>query len=144
MNTVVARVLRVLTGHSPTAMIHAVDEHGHEHKLEVPSESTRGVEVGRLLVLQWSVHSLPGVLDSGAAVGVLPAAASEPHAPAASASSSAIAGVIDDNRTSEEAAQLEALLGLRPGRVGGAGPASATQSLEETFGIRLSGEPRRT
>lgn len=143
MKTVVARVLRVLTGHSPTAMIHAVDEHGHEHKLEVPSESTRGVEAGRLLVLQWSVHSLPGVLDSGAAVEVLPAAASEQHAPAASAPS-AIAGVIDDNRTSEEAAQLEALLGLRPGRVGGAGPASATQSLEETFGIRLSGEPRRT
>lgn len=121
MNTVVARVLRVLTGHSSTAMIHAVDEHGHEHKLEVPSAYTRGVEAGQLLVLQWSVHGLPGVLDSSAAVELLPAAVSEPPAPAASASLSAIAGVIDDNRTSEEASQLEALLGLRPGRLRGAG-----------------------
>jgi hypothetical protein len=119
MNTVIARVLRVLTGHSPTSMIHAVDEHGHEHKLEVPSESTRGVEVGRLLVLQWSVHGLPGALDSGAAVEVLPA--TEPPAPAASASPSAIAGVIDDSRISGDAAQLEALLGLQPGRLRGTG-----------------------
>ena len=45
MNTVVARVQRVLTGHSPVAMIHAVDEHGHEHRLEVPVDAAR--EVGR-------------------------------------------------------------------------------------------------
>lgn len=122
MNTVVARVLRVLTGHSSTAMIHAVDEHGHEHKLEVPSTSVRGVETGQLLVLQWSVHGAPGVLENGAAIEVLPTSATTPPAAAAaSAPPSAVAGATDDNRVSEEAAQLEALLGLRPGRLRGAG-----------------------
>ena len=43
MNTVVARVLRVLTGQSPIALVHAIDELGHEHKLELPAATVRGV-----------------------------------------------------------------------------------------------------
>jgi hypothetical protein len=59
MTMIVARILRVLQGHSPTAMVHARDRVGHEHKLEVPLESVRGVTAGQVLVLEWSVHDLP-------------------------------------------------------------------------------------
>ena len=59
MTMIVARILRVLQGHSPTAMVHARDPAGHEHKLEVPLESVRGVTAGQVLVLEWSVHDLP-------------------------------------------------------------------------------------
>lgn len=62
MITVVARVLRVLSGHSSTAMMHARDEHGHEHKLEIPAELSRRISPGAVLVMQWSVHSLPDVV----------------------------------------------------------------------------------
>jgi hypothetical protein len=142
MNTIVARVLRVLTGHSPTAMIHAIDEHGHEHKLEVPVESTRDATPGRILVLQWSVHGLPEAVQDNArseVVSVDETSSAAAPSPTASVSEGSARGA-------DSGVQLEALLGLRPGRLGEAGPSSSssTQSLEETFGIRLSGEPRRT
>lgn len=115
MNTVVARVQRLLGGHSPTAMIVAVDEHGHELKLEVPIESTRDVAAGRLLVLQWSVHGLPG--GDAATVEVVESPPAVPARPIAAS------GVIESTAGgSDGAAQLEALLGLRPGRLRGAGP----------------------
>ena len=72
MNTTLARVLRVLTGHSATAMIHAVDERGHELKLEVPTELTRAVAPGRVLVFQWSVHGLPEAAPESASIEVVP------------------------------------------------------------------------
>lgn len=62
MNTVVARVLRVLSGHSAAAMVHALDEHGHELRFEVPAASVQELEPGAVLVLQWSVHRLPDTL----------------------------------------------------------------------------------
>lgn len=114
MNTVVARVTRVLTGHSPTAQIHAVDEHGHEHKLELPAALTagpEGVAAGRILVLQWSVHTLPGA-DAGAPELEQLAEA----APVASARPTTASGVIESTpERNNSASDLETLLGLRPG-----------------------------
>lgn len=118
MNTVVARVLRVLTGHSPIALIHAVDKHGHEQKLEVPVEAAREVSAGSVLVLQWSVHVLPEVPGDGTAIEVVPVE----ETPPAVARPRRCSGVIESSSTNSDAAQLEALLGLRPGRLRGAGP----------------------
>ena len=119
MNTVVARVLRVLTGHSPIAMIHAVDKHGHEQKLEVPVEAAREVAAGSVLVLQWSAHVLPNVSSDGHAIEVVPVE----ETPSVTATRpSTISGVIESSSANSDAAQLEALLGLRPGRLRGAGP----------------------
>lgn len=114
MNTVVARVQRVLTGHSPVAMIHAVDEHGHEHRLEVPVEAAREVAAGSVLVLQWSAHGLPGVASDGPTIEVVPV---EETPPIAEVRPSSSPGVLESAAT-----QLESLLGLRPGRLRGAGP----------------------
>ena len=115
MNTVVARVQRVLTGHSPVAMIHAVDEHGHEHRLEVPVEAAREVAAGSVLVLQWSAHGLPGVTSDGPTIEVVPVEETPSSTTEARPSSSP--GVLESAAT-----QLESLLGLRPGRLRGAGP----------------------
>lgn len=117
MNTVVARVVRVLRGHSSTAMIHAVDRNTHEHKLEVPVEATRDVAAGQILVLQWSVHDLPGVEVQE--VEVVPMV--EPP-PTTATRPIAASGVIESSPSdSDTDAQLEALLGIRPGRLRGTG-----------------------
>ncbi|MBZ5709290.1 hypothetical protein [Nannocystis pusilla] len=111
MNTVIARVLRVLTGHSPTALLHAADAHGHEHKLEVPVDAVRSVVPGHVLVLQWSVHALPDDLASTEPSGpeVSPAApTTQPEASSATSST-----------TDTAARHLESLLGLQPGRLSG-------------------------
>lgn len=55
-----AHVRRILTG-SDRALIHAVNDAGHEHKLEVPADAVRGVEPGRdfVLMVSWSLLALP-------------------------------------------------------------------------------------
>ena len=82
MITIVARVLRTLSGHSAAAQVQLLDEHGHEHKLEIPFELAQRIEPGSLMVLQWSTHSVPGeVIVTGpapevanrAGVGAVPA-----------------------------------------------------------------------
>ena len=60
MITIVARVLRILSGHSAAAQVHMLDEHGHEHKLELPFELAQRIEPNSLMVLQWSIHAVPG------------------------------------------------------------------------------------
>lgn len=60
MITIVARVLRILSGHSAAAQVHLLDEHNHEHKLELPFELAQRIEPGSLMVLQWSIHAVPG------------------------------------------------------------------------------------
>lgn len=59
MTTIVARILRVLTGHAQAAMLHAVDEDGLELRLEVPAAHARTVVPGQVLVMQWSAHAVP-------------------------------------------------------------------------------------
>ena len=119
MNTTLARVLRVLTGHSATAMIHAVDERGHELKIEVPTELTQAVAPGRVLVFQWSVHGLPDVsresssIEVVSLVDVMPASATTASSPGPARPLASAAG------DAESASRLEELLGLRPGRLRG-------------------------
>ena len=64
-----AHVRRVLTGHSDRALIHAVNDAGHELKLEVPAEAVRGVEVDRgfVLMVSWSLLALPRAAEPVAA-----------------------------------------------------------------------------
>ena len=57
--TIVARIIRVLTGNATATMLHAVGEDGLEIKLEVPPAQARAVVPGQVLVMQWSAHSVP-------------------------------------------------------------------------------------
>ena len=118
MNTTIARVLRVLTGHSATAMLHAVDERGHELKIEVPTELTRTVAPGRVLVFQWSVHGLPEAPES-AGIEVVPLVDVTPAPAAASPSAPQARTFASPAGDTESASRLEELLGLRPGRLRG-------------------------
>jgi hypothetical protein len=117
MNTIVARIRRVLNGHSPTALIHAADAQGHEQRFEVPVELTRDAVPGRVIVIQWSIHDIPDALQDarGIEVEALPAEqvgdgdtriTAPPAAPAPATGN-------------DEISQLEGLLGLRPGRLRG-------------------------
>ena len=113
--TIVARVVRVLVGHSPTALIHAREEDGSEHKLEVSAEAARNVSVGQVLVLQWSVHNLPE-LKTNVVVGEIVDATYTARPPEQSASvddASPPAAATPGGRN--EAMQLERALGIRPG-----------------------------
>ena len=61
---VVARVRRVLTGHSDRSLVHAVDDDNLEYKIEVPSDVLRNLVPGQEHMLM-----LAGTLqdeDSGA------------------------------------------------------------------------------
>ena len=53
-----ARIRRVLTGHSPVALVHAVTGDGLELKLEVPAKDAIGVGLGDVLVLEWDTFHL--------------------------------------------------------------------------------------
>ena len=62
MATQVYRVSRVLTAAgSPVARLQAVDEDGHELRLELPAALVERTAPGHVLVLNWSVHSLPAI-----------------------------------------------------------------------------------
>ena len=110
MTMIVARILRVLQGHSPTAMVHARDPVGHEHKLEVPLESVRGVTAGQVLVLEWSVHDLPELV-----VGeVVPPTTRPTEEPRPSATPPPLP---TPGAAPSEEQMLEVMLGLPPGRL---------------------------
>ena len=124
MNTVVARVLRVLSGHSAAAMVHALDEHGHELRFEVPAASVQELEPGAVLVLQWSVHRLPDTLAQSPANETTPRPESSARATtpptAALGSTERSAADAGEPRTSTPSLDLPeplaSLLGLRSGR----------------------------
>lgn len=58
--TIVARVRRVLMGHSERTLVHAVDDDGLECKIEVPSDVVRDLVPGQehTLMLSWSLQPL--------------------------------------------------------------------------------------
>jgi len=58
--TVLARVRRVLTGHSDRSLIHAVDDNNLETKIEVPTDVLRDLMPGQdyALVLSWTLQPL--------------------------------------------------------------------------------------
>lgn len=56
--TILARVRRVLTGHSDRSLIHAVDDDSLETKMEVQSEVLRDLVPGQqyMLILSWTLQ----------------------------------------------------------------------------------------
>jgi hypothetical protein len=65
---VVARVRRVLTGHSERSLIHAVDPDSLEYKLEVPSDVLRNLVPGQehALMLSWTLQPVAAPPTSSA------------------------------------------------------------------------------
>ena len=59
MKTIVARIIRVITGNATATMLHALNEDGLEAKIEVTPAQARAIVPGQVLVIQWSVHSVP-------------------------------------------------------------------------------------
>ncbi len=112
--TIVARVVRVVMGHSPAALIHAREESGNEHKLEVAVEAARNMSEGQVLVLQWSVHNLPELATPHVVVGEIVDATYTARPPETSVDeASPPAAATPGGRN--EAMQLERALGIRPG-----------------------------
>jgi len=67
MTTQTFRVLRVRAlGQSPVARIEAVNEDGHELRLEVPADLVRGAGEGQLLLVHWSLVNQAGAAQGGA------------------------------------------------------------------------------
>ncbi len=58
--TILARVRRVLTGHSDRSLIHAVDDNNLEAKIEVPTDVLRDLVPGQdyALMLSWTLQPL--------------------------------------------------------------------------------------
>jgi len=69
MMTRVYRVARVLAGSSPVTRIDAIDAAGHDLRLELPKGEALGAAVGRVIVLQWSLHDLPAAPETPQAEG---------------------------------------------------------------------------
>ena len=68
MATQVYRVSRVLTAaESPVARVQAMNEEGHEARLELPALLVQRIAPGHVLVLNWSIHALPEPLAPAAA-----------------------------------------------------------------------------
>lgn len=86
MATQVYRVAHVLTAAaSPVARLQAIDEDGHELRLELPVALVQRIAPGHVLVLNWSVHALPEPLAPAAVQNGPPVAADQ--APLTSAAS---------------------------------------------------------
>jgi hypothetical protein len=67
MATQVYRVSRVLTAAgSPVARVQALNEEGHEARLELPALLVQRIAPGHVLVLNWSIHALPELLAPAA------------------------------------------------------------------------------
>jgi len=67
MTTQAYRVVRVRAAElSPVARIEAVDEDGHELRLEVPAAAARGAGEGQILLVHWSLHNQAGAPAPGA------------------------------------------------------------------------------
>jgi hypothetical protein len=68
MTTQTFRVVRVRSaGQSPVARIEAVNDDGHELRLEVQADLVRGAGEGQLLLVHWSLVNQAGAAQGGAA-----------------------------------------------------------------------------
>lgn len=126
--TLLARVRRVVIGHDGRALVHAVEDSGREHKLEVPAELVRETTAsgGRhVLLLAWSLHELP---DVGEAVTTMPAASmtsdATPTADTTATTPTAAPSTVD--------ADFMALLGRRAAPPPEAGSAAAPTASPST------------
>ena len=79
MATQVFRVTRVLSAAtSPVARLQAIDDAGHEARLEVAAALVERIAPGHVLVLNWSIHALPEPLAL-APMDAAPVAAATPE-----------------------------------------------------------------
>lgn len=126
--TILARVRRVMRGHSDRALVVAVDGAGLEHKIEVPLEAVRDVGDGaeHVLMLSWSLHALPAILQPQAPVVSPATSASEPMpgAPATAAPASATAAA-SSARPSPSTVDQQFMALLSRGTSAPAGPVTA-------------------
>jgi len=60
---ILARVRRVMTGHSERALVHAVDDAGLEYKIEVPVDAVQDAGRDRVLLITWSLHTMPDAVE---------------------------------------------------------------------------------
>ncbi|MBL9104038.1 MAG: hypothetical protein JNL82_24045 [Myxococcales bacterium] len=68
MTTQTFRVVRVrAVEQSPVARIEAVNEDGHELRLEAPADLVRGAAEGQLLLVHWSLVNQASAAQGGAA-----------------------------------------------------------------------------
>lgn len=82
---VLAHVRRVQTSPEGRALVHAVEDTGLEHKLEVPVEAVRGVssEQGYVLMIAWSLYPLPRIAEPPPPATEAPAPVSPTRSPTA-------------------------------------------------------------
>lgn len=116
MTTIAARILRVMSGHSSTAMLIATDNNGRELRLEVPVDAVQGVGPNQVLVLQWSVHTIPSPVPIEVVVTSAPESSPTAAPPTETRPTSASGEIHDSTHTT---GKLEQLLGLSPGRLRG-------------------------
>lgn len=128
-----AHVRRILTG-SDRALIHAVTEVGHEHKIEVAEDAVRGLEPDRgyVLMISWSLLPLPKAAEPATSTAADPppvSAASTPK-PANAVDAEFMALMARSRRATptpttpapattsgvDPEHQIAVLLGLTPGR----------------------------
>lgn len=77
---VVAKVRRVLAGHSERSLIHAVDPDSLEYKIEVPSDVLRNLVPGQehTLMLSWALQPVTAPATSSASTAIATTAAATP------------------------------------------------------------------
>lgn len=137
--SIIARVRKVLRGNSDRALVHAVDDAGHEYKIEIPLEAVRELRDGgdNILMLSWSLHVLPPAFEL-ATPAVPPTTSAEPSTPAPAAatnrpspssvdqqfmelmtrgrSTPSTGGPATASPSTGSATELAARLGISPGR----------------------------
>jgi hypothetical protein len=122
MGTQVYRVTQVLTAAgSPVARLQANNEEGHNLRLELPTQLVERAKPGHVLVLNWSLHALPGHIDEAAAQSPIAAATAPPASATAPPTSAASPRAID-----------EAFMGLMSRVRPGPSAASATPPVATT------------
>ena len=82
MKAQLAKIHEIMHGHSERALVHGIGADGLSVKIEVPDADARGLAVGQMLWVAWSVDSVPFELAREAP----PPAAAEPPQSASSRS----------------------------------------------------------
>lgn len=135
---VVARVRRVLTGHSERSLIHAVDPDSLEYKIEVPSVVLRNLVPGQehALMLSWTLQPVTAPATSSAGASIAATAAATPaRVPPPSAVDEEFMALMARPRGSRPSSQLAASSSPPP-LSNGAPVTSAAEQLAQRLGIR--------
>lgn len=127
MKAQLTKIHEIMHGHSERALVHGIGPDGLSIKIEVPDAEARGMSVGQMLWVAWSVDSIPFEVAREAP----PAAAAEPSLQGTSSPPGASPREVDElfvslmsrggrapmpttSTPTESAASLAARLGLTP------------------------------